>query len=182
MATRNAGLVETAPASESTDFQVVGLMIGGEEYALDILNIIGVERLENVLQLPKMPHFIEGVMRIRGEVVPLVRLRSRFGFEERANDRETRVIVVSLATGEGGAPQTVGYIVDSVTSVYRLDRQQIEAAPTMALTVESRFVDGVIRVGERMVILLNPFRVLFDDESEQLQRAAAVARHYVDEA
>ena len=69
-----------------------------------------------------------------------------------------------------------------MTSVYRLDRQQIEAAPTMALTVESRFVDGVIRVGERMVILLNPFRVLFDDESEQLQRAAAVARHYVDEA
>jgi purine-binding chemotaxis protein CheW len=148
-------------------------MIADEEFAIDIHDIVGVERLENVLHLPKMPEFVEGVMRIRDEVVPLVKLRTRFGFAEKPNDEATRVMVIEVGR------QIVGFIVDSVTAVYRLDRATLEAAPEMALTVESRFVNGVLRSGERMLILLNPFAILGDDEATQLGRAEVVARHYV---
>ncbi len=179
-----AGPAET---TESAGFQVVGFILEEEEYAIDILEIVGVERPEKVLQLPKMPTFIEGVMRIRDEVVPLIKLRTRFGFDEKAGDDQTRVIVISVEDDQGDEDDeteesTVGYIVDSVTSVYRLDRSVVEDAPAMALTVESRFVNGVVRMGERMIILLNPYEILARDETDQLSRAAVVAEHYVTEA
>lgn len=165
-------------AVESGAFQVVGFILGEEEYAIDILEIVGVERAEKVLQLPKMPQFIEGVMRIRDEVVPLIKLRTRFGFAEKQGDDQTRVIVISLKD-ESGEESTVGYIVDAVTSVHRLDRSMVEEAPAMALTVESRFVNGVVHMDQRMIILLNPYEILADDEAKQLGKAAVVAEHYV---
>ncbi len=157
---------------EKEDFQVVGFNIGGEEYGIDILEIVGVERLANVLQLPKMPPFIEGVMRIRDEVVPLIKLRTRFGLSEKANDEHTRVMVISVRGS------TVGYIVDSVTSVRRLRREAVEQAPPMALTVEGTFVNGVIKMDDRMIIILNPDQILAEEESSMLGRASAVAKHY----
>ncbi len=173
MATTASDRRPTQGGEQQRDFQVVGCTIAGEEYAIDIHDIVGVERLDNVLHLPKMPDFVEGVMRIRDEVVPLVKLRTRFGFTETDNDDSTRVMVIEVGS------QIVGFIVDSVTAVHRLDRATLEKAPEMALTVESRFVNGVIRSGERMLILLNPFAILGEDEAHQLGRAEVVARHYV---
>ncbi len=152
--------------------QVVGFYLGDEEYAIDILEIVGIERLENVLHLPKMPSFVEGVMRIRGEIVSLVKLRSRFGLESRDNDDATRVMVIE----HGG--HSVGFIVDSVSSVQRFDADALEAAPDLALTVESRFVEGVLWDEKSMLILLKPGEILREDEGKQLGRAAIVAKHY----
>jgi purine-binding chemotaxis protein CheW len=179
------GRADASARGES--LQLVGFRIGEEEYAINILEIVGVDRPENILQLPKMPPFIAGVMRIRDEVVPLIRLRTRFGFEERPADSQTRVIVISMKGHEGPGDQdaqddergqTVGYIVDSVTSVYRLGWADVEDAPAMALTVESRFVDGVVNMDDRMIILLNPYEILREDETSQLERASAVAEYY----
>ena len=158
--------------SEGQMLQVVGFNLGAEEYAIDILEIVGIERLDDVLHLPKMPSFVEGVMRIRGEIVSLVKLRSRFGLEERENDDATRVMVIEHAG------HTVGFIVDSVSSVQRFDADALESAPDMALTVESRFVQGVLWDQERMVILLQPGEVLREEEEAQLGRASVVAKHY----
>ncbi len=173
MTMETAGPIETTPESDQRQaMQVVGFYLGEEEYAIDILEIVGIERLENVLHLPKMPSFVEGVMRIRGEIVSLVKLRSRFGLEPRANDDATRVMVIE----HGG--HSVGFIVDAVSSVQRFDADALEAAPDMALTVESRFVVGVLWDEESMLILLKPGEILREDEGEQLGRAAVVAKHY----
>ena len=109
---------ETAAAAPRGDenLQVVAFRVAEEAFAIDILEIVGIERLENVLQLPRMPGFVEGVMRIREEIVPLVRLRSRFGFAERAYDAQARVIVIEIGD------ETVGFIVDAVSSVRRWSR------------------------------------------------------------
>lgn len=166
-------LSDSSEEQEGEGLQVVGFHVGEEEYALEILNVVGVERLENVLHFPRMPDFIEGVIVIRDEIVPLVKLRTRFGFPEKENTDQTRVMVVDI---QG---QTVGLIVDSVTMVRRLLGSSVEIAPEMALTVESRFVSGVIRTEEAMIILLNPDKLLFEAEAQQLDRAKALAKHYV---
>jgi purine-binding chemotaxis protein CheW len=161
-------------AGEQKSLQVVGLVIADEEYAIEILDVVGIERVQNVLRLPKMPQFIAGVMPIRDEIVPLVKLRRRFEMEDRPDDDQTRVVVIELAD------LTIGLVVDSVTSVYRLTSAAIQEAPQMALTVDSRFVRGVLRVGDkRMLIFLDPFQIIQTEEAEELMRTAALARHYV---
>ncbi len=154
-------------AKEST--QGVGFCVGDEEYTVEILTVVGVERPDDILHFPRMPRFIEGVKRIRGKIVPLVSLRTRFGFPDRPADSETRVIVVEI--GE----HTVGLIVDAVTKVRRFAWSDVEPPPETALTVESRFIDGVVRTEGRMIILLNPGKVLLDEETAQLSLAASVA-------
>ena len=83
-------------ASAQGVLQVVGFRVADEDFAVDILEIVGIERLDAVRQLPKMPAFVEGVMRIRDEIVPLVKLRTRFGFAEAAHDEKARVLVVEI--------------------------------------------------------------------------------------
>jgi purine-binding chemotaxis protein CheW len=143
--------------------QVVGFRVAEEDFAVDILEIVGIERLDAVRQLPKMPTFVEGVMRIRDEIVPLVKLRTRFGFAESARDEKARVLVVEI--GE----DTVGFIVDAVSAVRRFPRGQIESAPPLALSDDSRFVRGVLRSGREMLVLLDPFSLLREDEKRLLR-------------
>jgi purine-binding chemotaxis protein CheW len=165
---------EDQPAVEQRSLQVVGFVIADEEYAIEILDVLSIELVENLLRLPKMPRHISGVMPLRDELVPLVKLRRRFGLEDRPEDDRTRVIVIEI--GE----LTIGLIVDAVTSVYRLTEAAVQDAPTMALTVDSRFVRGVLKVGEKMLIFLDPHKIIQSDEAEELARAAALARHYVE--
>lgn len=168
-------MIKKSRAAESTekdDLQLVGFRVGDEEYAVNILDVVGIERVEGVLHLPRMPEFIEGVMRIRGEVVPLVKLRRRFGLDEGVSDGQTRVVVIDAKD------QTVGFIVDQVTAVRRSTRAHLDPAPEMSLTVESRFVKGVLHLDEGPMILLDPYQILFEDETRKIGRASAVARHY----
>ena len=161
--TRPQGL----PRAEES-IQVVGFRVGDEEFAIDILEIVGVERLSNILQLPKMPSFVEGVMRIRDEIVPLVKLSARFGFKEHPYDEKARVIVIEVED------DTIGLIVDSVSSVRRFSAGQLEPAPPLALTDQSPFVRGVLRGESQMIVLLDPYKILFAHETRQLRSALAV--------
>lgn len=162
---------EGAEAPKS--LQVVGFIVGAEEYAIDVLDVVGVERVGEVLRLPRMPKFVSGVVPIRDEIVPLVALRRRFEMEDRQEDDRTRLLVIEI--GE----VTVGLVVDAVTSVYRLTAAAAHVAPPMAVTVDSRFVKGVLRAGEKMLIFLDPYRIIRSEEMEELARTTALARHYV---
>jgi purine-binding chemotaxis protein CheW len=172
MATPSRLTEEQAPG-EQKGLQVVGLVIADEEYAIAILDVVGIERVENVLRLPKMPRFIAGVMPIRDELVPLVKLRRRFDLEDRPDDDQTRVIVIEIGD------LTIGLVVDAVTSVYRLTAAAIQDAPPMALTVDSKFVRGVLQVSEtKMLIYLDPYQIIRSEEADELARTKALARHY----
>ncbi|MCC6131696.1 MAG: purine-binding chemotaxis protein CheW [Acidobacteria bacterium] len=169
MAENHAQPAGMEAAVRDEGLQIVGFKLGDEDFAFDILEIVSIERLDNVLQLPKMPKFVEGVMRIRDEIVALVKLRTRFGLSEAERSTRQRVVVVEI--GE----ETVGFIVDSVQSVRRVTKGQIEPAPPLALTEGSRFVKGVVRGDGAMTILLNPFEILFEHETRQLQSSMADA-------
>lgn len=165
---------DPAPAKsrDSGDEQVhqfVGFTIGAEEFALNVMDVVGVERPEGVLRLPMMPAFVEGIMTIRDEHVPLVKLRTRFGLPERASDERTRVVVVETAD------QTLGYVVDSVTAVRRIPNELVEPTPRVALSIDSRFIAGLARLGTQRIVLLNPHEILREQDLAQLASAAAAS-------
>ena len=163
------------PAAEEQSLQVVGLMVAEEEYAIDILEIVAVERFEKVVQLPRMPESVAGLMSIRDEIVPLIELRRRFGFDERGHDLDTRVVVIRLGD------LTIGLVADSVTRVYRLSREAIQEAPPMALSIDSRFVRGVLRLSAaQILVFLDPQKIISEEKVPEISRARSLAQHYVE--
>ncbi|MGO4273352.1 chemotaxis protein CheW, partial [Paenibacillus sp. TAF58] len=116
-------------------------------------------------RVPKAPAFIKGVINLRGVVIPIIDLRSRFGLEEQANSDATRIIIVSAGDFE------VGLIVDSANDVIDLDTDNIDNPPEIVGGIKAKYLDGIARVGEqRLLVLLNLEQVLDRDELQQLER------------
>lgn len=135
--------------------QFVGFLLHGEEYAVAITKIREIILMKPITRLPQVPESIEGLINLRGHVIPLINLRKHFGLPARPFDDETRTIVVSI--GE----KTVGCIVDEVTQVMRIASDQIQPVPiSMAATAE-RFIDGLARLDDRLLIILDTDK-LFD--------------------
>jgi purine-binding chemotaxis protein CheW len=143
---------EDEGATEKTE--LLGFMISDEEYALDILEIKEIIRLQTITPVPRTPDYLKGIITLRGVIVPIFDLRCRLGLKEREHGPLTRIIVVYR--GE----EYAGLIVDSITQVMRIGAEQIEPPPTTIGVVEAEFIRGVTRHQERLVILLNLSRVL----------------------
>jgi purine-binding chemotaxis protein CheW len=120
--------------------QVASFHVGDQEYALDIMKIKEIINPLVITAVPKAPPFIEGIIELRGAVLPVVDLRKRFALEPRPQSRETKYIIVTL---EG---HIVGLVVDRVREVMRIDEGEILDAPAMATGVDARFVAGVFKL------------------------------------
>ena len=149
-----AEALETSPDSEEQKVEMLGFMLSDEEYALDILEIKEIIRLQPITIVPRTPAFLKGIITLRGVIVPIFDLRSRLGLKETQYGPLTRVVVVY--SGE----EYAGLIVDSITQVMRVDANSIEPPPTTIGAIEAEHIRGVTRFRERLVILLNLARVL----------------------
>jgi purine-binding chemotaxis protein CheW len=146
--------------------QYVGFMIGTELYGIDIHAIQEIDRMQSVTKLPKSLPFIEGVINLRGSIIPIVDMSKRFGSEPVTVDRRTRIIIVRIAD------QAVGLIVESVTEVIDVSEKNTDPAPAMAFAVDSRYVSAVGRIESGLLIILD-LEVLFSrEEMSQLQQQA----------
>lgn len=146
--------------------QYVGFMIGAELYGIDIHAIQEIDRMQSVTKLPKSLPFIEGVVNLRGTIIPIVDMSKRFGAEPVNVDRRTRIVIVRIGD------QTVGLIVESVTEVIDIREKNIDPAPPMAFAVDSRYVSAVGRIEGGLLIILD-LEVLFStEEMSQLQQQA----------
>ena len=144
--------------------QLVIFKLGDEEFGVDILQVREIEKLDQqITRVPKSPVFVEGVINLRGEIVPIVDLRKRFGLVVRQTSNEARVIIVDISDGQ------VGMIVDSVVEVIRLNVSAIEAAPPITRGVNAYFLSGVAKIDGRLIILLNLERALSPEEMEELE-------------
>jgi purine-binding chemotaxis protein CheW len=148
--------------------QLVSFNLGDEEYGVDILKVQEINRMVHVTRVPKAPEFVEGVINLRGKVIPIVDLRKRFGLPAKPHDKNTRIIVVDI---EG---RTVGLIVDGVSEVLRLSMETIEPPPSMVAGVDAEYIWGVGKLEDRLLILLDLARVLAKDQKEFLARPIAV--------
>lgn len=153
-----------ADLSKGSDdiFQLVGFMIGSEEFGVDILKVQEINRLVQITKVPNSPEFVEGVINLRGRVIPIIDLRIRMGIDKKGNDSHTRIIIVETNS------KTVGFIVDRVTEVLRIPANVIEAPPEIATGVESHFITGVGKLEDRLLILLDLDKIMSDEESDAL--------------
>lgn len=141
-----------AAAGGLTEF--LGFMLDDEEYALDILEIKEIIRLQAITPVPRTPGYLKGIITLRGIIVPVFDLRSRLGLKEAEHGPRTRVVVVYRGD------EFAGMIVDSITQVMRVSVDKVEPTPPTIGTVEAEFIKGVTRHQERLIILLNLTRVL----------------------
>jgi purine-binding chemotaxis protein CheW len=143
--------------------QLVSFAVGEEEYGVDILKVQEIIRLVSITQVPNSPHYVDGIINLRGKVIPIIDLRTRIGIPRKEHNNGTRIIVVDL---EG---KTVGFVVDSVSEVLRIPVNVTEAPPVMTTGADSSYITSVAKLEDRIIILLDLDKVLSDDEKAQLQ-------------
>lgn len=129
--------------------QLVSFKLGDEEFAVDILIVSEIIRLVQITPVPHAPHFIEGVINLRGRVLPVVGLRKRFHMPEIEQTDQTRIIVMVWEN------QLVGFLVDSVSEVLRIPANTVENAPPVVAGVGAEYIEGVGKLDDRLLILLN---------------------------
>jgi purine-binding chemotaxis protein CheW len=138
--------------------QLVGFQLDHEDYAIAITKIQEIILMKPITRIPQVPDFIEGLINLRGSVIPIINLRKRFGLAPREVDDETRTIVVNIHD------KTVGCIVDAVTQVMRINGDQIQPPPLSMLAVAHQYISGLARLDDRLLIILDIDR-LFDEQS-----------------
>ncbi len=145
--------------------QLVSFVIENEEFGIDILRVQEIIRPVEITRVPNSPSFVEGVINLRGRIVPVVDLRKRFGLPEREQDQHTRIIVVELID------RVVGFMMDAVKEVIRVDRSVIEPAPELAIGIDTDYIKGVAKLEDRLLILLELEEVLTEDEKNAVRDA-----------
>lgn len=142
--------------------QLVSFAIGEEEFGVDILKVQEINRMVNITQVPNSPNYVEGVINLRGKVIPIIDLRTRIGIERKKHYKDTRIIVVEL---EG---KTVGFVVDSVSEVLRIPANITEPPPLLTQGIDSSYITSVAKLEDRLIILLELEKVLSTEEKAQL--------------
>jgi purine-binding chemotaxis protein CheW len=138
------------------NLQFVTFRLGNEEFGIDIQKVQEINRMIDITKIPNAPAHVEGVVNLRGKIIPIVSLRTRLGFEKVDGDKLTRIMVVEI---EGNV---LGFVVDSVSEVLRIDDVKIEPAPNITGGQESAYIEGVINLADRIMILLD-LKALFGD-------------------
>jgi purine-binding chemotaxis protein CheW len=138
--------------------QYLTFFMANEEYGIDILSIQEIRGFDAITCIPNAPDFIQGVMNLRGTIVPIVDLRLRFGLEQIAYGDITVVIVVKAALDDG--EKIIGMVVDSVSDVYSVNHTDSARAPDIGEADNREYLKGLVNVGEKMVVLLDLKKIL----------------------
>lgn len=139
--------------------QLVSFNLDQEEYGVDVLKVREIIRMPIVTRVPNTPYYVEGVINLRGKVVPIICMRKKFGLTEAENDKQTRIMVMDM---EG---ELMGFIVDAVSEVIRISGSEIQPSPAVvAGGIDQECIAGVINQAERLLVLLNLEKMFSRDE------------------
>lgn len=153
--------------AEPDEFQLVVFELGEERYGLDIATVYEIIRHQPVTAVPQAPPFVEGVINLRGRIIPVVDLRRRFGMPSGQVTRATRIVVCEAAGTR------VGLVVDGVSEVLMAPIDAVEQTPEVASTDEADYLRGIAKLGERLVILLDLGGLLGTADAAAIGEAAA---------
>ena len=144
--------------------QLVGFTLGEEDFGVDILSVQEINRVTEITKIPSTPDFVEGVINLRGNVIPVIDLRKRLGMPEREHDKQTRIIVADVED------RTVGLVVDAVSEVIRMDANLVEPPPEIILGAgdKGRYIKGVGKLDDKLLMLLDINSMFSRQEQEQL--------------
>lgn len=134
--------------------QLVSFKIGHEEFGVDITKVQEINRMVEITKVPQAPAYVEGVINLRGKVIPIIDLRNRLGVELKEYDKNTRIVVVDIEQ------HVMGMIVDSVSEVLRIPVSTIEPPPDIATGMNSEYIQGVAKLEDRLLIFLDLSHVI----------------------
>jgi purine-binding chemotaxis protein CheW len=154
--------------STCVPLQMVGFTVGNEEYCVDILKVQEIIRMVKITHTPNAPEYVEGIINLRGRVIPVIDFRKRMHLSEAGeiNEQTRRIVVVAF-----GATQ-VGLIVDKVSQVMKISPDQITQTPEVIKGHDSECLMGVGRVGEQLIVLLDLDKMFMQEEAQHLLQAA----------
>jgi len=162
----------TAVQAAVEEKQYLTFMLGGEMFSINILCIKEIIWYANLTEVPMMPTCIRGVINLRGAVVPVMDLSSRFGKPSTPVIKSTCIVIVEVPTAIEGEHINMGVVVDSVQAVLEIPTSEIEPAPSFGAKIRSDFIEGIGKVNGKFVILLNVNRVLSTEEIGQMGHVA----------
>ena len=148
------------------DLQVVGFRIGSETFGVRIASVREIVRVPEITSVPNAPEAIEGVINLRGKIIPVMDLRKRFGSPNVQPDKKNRILVVELEK------RLLGLIVNSASEVIKIPPSEIEPPGTVFAEGESNYVTGVGKLNGRLIILLDIEKLLHRPEFKRLEEAA----------
>jgi len=143
--------------------QYVVFKLGKEEYGIDIMNVTEIIQYQESVKVPNSPKFIEGIINYRGKVIPIICLKKKFGIEDSLRDGNTRIIVINLNEKQ------IGFIVDEASQTVRIDDANIDPTPDIIVGIERRYITGVGKIDDRLIILIDLEKVLTDEEKEKVE-------------
>lgn len=144
-----------------TEVQLVIFKLGSEEYGVDIMQVKEIGPYKQAVRIPNTPSFIEGVINLRGEIIPIVSLKKRFSIEIEQITDQTRIIVVNVNEKQ------IGFIVDDASEVLTITSDQIDPAPTIVAGVDREYISGIGKLEERILIILD-LNKLFSEKEKQV--------------
>ena len=149
--------------------QLVVFDLSTEAYGVDIGAVREIIRLQDITRVPRTPEFVEGVINLRGKVIPVVDLRKRFGLPTEDESKENRIVVVDIGA------QDIGVVVDAVTEVLRIPTGSVEPPASVITTADSEYLLGIAKLDSRLIILLDLEQVLTEAEHESLREMELAA-------
>jgi purine-binding chemotaxis protein CheW len=159
-----------ASAAREETREVLVFVLGGEEYAVDILKVQEIRGYEKVTPIPSAPAYLKGVVNLRGIIVPVIDMRIKFGLAEPKYDSFTVVIILRVSG------RVVGVVVDGVSDVVHLAPSEVKAAPALGSIVDSGFLAGLATTGGRMILMLEIEKFLSSGELNLVKQVAESAK------
>ncbi len=155
-----------ATKKEVTEGKFLTFNCGDEIYGIEILKVREIIKLMDITTVPRTPDYLKGVINLRGKVIPIVNLRSKFTMPEIEHTQETCIIVVEVNQ------TSIGIIVDSVSEVSNIKGEEIEDAPHLGQDIDTNFILGLGKTKERIVIILDIEQVLSSEDLEAVGELA----------
>jgi purine-binding chemotaxis protein CheW len=146
--------------------QLVSFQVGREEFGVNILKVQEIIRSQELTRIPNLPAFVEGVINLRGRVIPVIMLRRCFGMDGRGEERFSRIVVVEV----NGI--TLGFVVDAVSEVLRMSKDTVEPPPQLG-KVQRDYISGIGRLDDRLLLMLDLDRLMTQAEQPTVPETAS---------
>ncbi|MEQ2130002.1 MULTISPECIES: chemotaxis protein CheW [Caldanaerobacter] len=143
--------------------QIVVFKLNNEDFCVDINQVVEIIRLQTIIKVPDAPSFVEGITNLRGTVIPIIDLKKRFNLPTSEKNENNRIIVVNVTE------RPVGFIVDSVTEVLRVEDSTIQEAPDIIKGIGREYITSIINLNGRLIINLDLHKILTEKEKKEIE-------------
>lgn len=143
--------------------QLVSFLLGNEEHGVEVLKVREIIRMPTITKMPNTPDYVDGIINLRGKVIPIISMRRRFGLQDSEHDSHTRIMVMDVAGG------LTGFIVDGVSEVIRIHSDEIQPPPAMmSANIDQDFITGVFNHADHLLMIMDVDRMFTEDERDNL--------------